>query len=373
MRRWLLLTMLSLLVWSGCDLLGSDEEDADRLVTVGVVVGNGGNFSDQNGSLTFYNPVTGQTSTLALNAFVQSLTLHKGRVYVALNTFSVGQVAVVDVAAQQLAGRIEGLPIPRYVAFASDQKAYVTNMVFGGNGLVFAVDPSNRTIVADSIEVGPFPEGIVVHEGRVYVANYGSLGAGRTISVLDAATDRVIGTLEPGCDGPKAVFVDDEDELVVVCQGKTVYNEDYSAVIERTNGQVVFMNPQTGAVVARLTFEVQLGSVNGTQVAYYAPTAEELYVISGSNRQIFRIDTDANALAATFTLPEVSDLAGLSAIAYDAAQRRIYVARLAAGPNGAPDYTAAGAVIILDRDGRQLGRFTVGPAPSHIELVQETR
>ncbi|WP_242006466.1 hypothetical protein [Rhodothermus marinus] len=372
MRRLLLLIALPLLVLSGCDLLGS-EDDGEQLVTTGVLVGNGGNFSDQNGSLTFYNPANGQTATLALNAFVQSLTLHEGRAYVVLNTFSVGHVAVVDVATQQLVGRIDGLPNPRYLAFAADNKAYVTNMIFGGNGLVFAVDPAALTIMVDSIEVGPYPEGVVAHEGRVYVANYGSLGAGRTISVIDAATDQVVGTLEPGCDGPKALFIDEEEELVVVCQGKTVYNEDYSAIIEQTNGQVVFMNPGTGAVTARLTFDVQLGSANFTQVAYYAPAAEELYVISSISNEVFRIDTDANALAATLSVPEAADLSALSAVAYDAAQRRLYVARLAAGPNGAPDYTAAGAVVILDRNGRQVGRFTVGPAPSHIELVQETR
>jgi len=98
-----------------------------------------------------------------------------------------------------------------------------------------------------------------------------------------------------------------------------------------------------------------------------------LYAISSASNQTFRIDTDANALAATLTVPEAADLSALTAVAYDAAQRRLYVARLAAGPNGAPDYTAAGAVVILDRSGRQVGRFTVGPAPSHIELVQETR
>lgn len=372
MRRLLLLMTLLLLVLSSCDLLGTDD-DTPQLVTTGVLVGNGGNFSDQNGSLTFYDPATGRTSTQALNAFVQSLTLHKGRAYVALNTFSVGHLAVVEIASQQLVGRIEGLPIPRYAAFSSDQKLYVTNMVFGGNGFVFAVDPVTRTIIADSIEVGPYPEGLVAYKGRVYVANYGSLGAGRTISVIDAATDQVIGTLEPGCDGPKAVFVDNEEELVVVCQGKTVYNQDYTEVIERTNGQVVFMNLATGAVVARLALEVQLGSANGTQAAYYASAAEELYAISSSSGKIFRINTSTNALAATLTIPNAADLAALTAVAYDAGQQRLYVARLAAGPNGAPDYTAAGAVVILDRNGQQVGRFTVGPAPSHIELVQETR
>ncbi len=372
MRRLLLLIALPLLVLSGCDLMGSDDNE-EQLVTTGVVVGNGGNFSDQNGSLSFYDPATGQTSTLALNAFVQSLTLHKGRVYVALNTFSVGHLAVVDVASQQLIGRVDNLPNPRYLAFAGDNKAFVTNMIFGGNGLVFAVNPTALAIVADSIEVGPFPEGVVAHKGRVYVANYGSLGAGRTISVIDAATDQVVGMLEPGCDGPKALFIDKEEELVVVCQGKTVYNEDYSAIIEQTKGQVVFMNPATGAVVARLNFNVQLGSANGTQVAYYAPEAEELYAISSASNQVFRIDTDANTLAATLTVPEAADLSALTAVAYDAAQQRLYVARLAAGPNGRPDYTAAGTVVILDRNGRQVGRFTVGPSPSHIELVQEMR
>ncbi|CAM3205603.1 hypothetical protein [Rhodothermus bifroesti] len=372
MRKLLLLWSLLLLVLNGCDLLGSEDDQASRLVITGVVVGNGGNFSDQNGSLTFYDPATGQTATLALNAFVQSLTLHQGRAYVALNTFSVGQIAIVDLTSRQLAGRIN-VPIPRYITFASDQKAYVTNMAFGRDGFVLAFNPVTQTLLPDTIPVGLYPEGLVAHKGRVYVANYGSLGAGRTISVIDTATDAVVQTLEPGCDGPQAVFIDAEEELVVVCLGKTVYNADYSAIIEQTNGQIVFMNPTTGVVTARLTLEVQLGSANGTQVAYYAPEVEELYAISSGSGRIFRVNTNANALAATITVPTATDLAGLSAVAYDAAQQRLYVARLAAGPNGRPDYTAAGAVVILNREGRQIDRFSVGPAPSHIALVQERR
>jgi DNA-binding beta-propeller fold protein YncE len=373
MRKLLLLLSLLVLLLSGCDLLGSDEERESRLVTTGVIVGNGGNFSDQNGSLTFYDPVTDQTTTLALNAFVQSLALHQGRAYVTLNTFSVGQIAIVDVASRQLTGRIQNVPIPRYIAFANDQKAYVTNMAFGREGFVLAFNPATQTLLPDTIAVGFYPEGLVAHKGRIYVANYGSLGAGRTVSVIDMATNAIVQTLEPGCDGPQAVFIDAEEELVVVCLGKTVYNADYSAVIERTNGQIVFVNPTTGAVNARLTLEVQLGSANGTQTAYYAPEAEELYAISSGSGRIFRVNTDANALAGTITVPAASDLVGLSAVAYDAAQQRLYVARLAAGANGQPDYRAAGAVVILNHEGRQIGRFSVGPAPSHIELVQERR
>ncbi len=372
-RALLALLVAAPLLMAGCDLFGGADDNTLVFGAVeGVVVANGGNFGDQNGFVTVYDPATGQAAPLEdLGAFGQSLALQGRRAYVALNTFSTGRIDILDLATGQRVGQIQDVPAPRYLAFVDDAKAYATNFVFGANGTVSVIDLTANKVSGAALEVGAFPEGIVVVEGRAFVANYGSLGDGTTLSVIDTRADRVVGSIDLGCDGPKDLLLDADRDVVVICQGKTIFNDDFTEILEQTNGQVVFVNPRAETVVGRITFERQLGSSNFTQSAYVAPEVDELYVLSGDAGRVYRIDTDAHALLGEIRVPEASRLAGLTAVAYDAAARRLYLARFAQGPGGAPDVAAAGSVVVLDRNGTFLDAFKVGPSPSHIELLRE--
>ena len=361
------------LVLHGCELFGGNDDD-DPLVTEGVLVANGGNFSDQNGFVTIYDPVASTALNLQdLGGFVHSVSLVDDLAYVAINTFSEGRIDVIDLATSQVVDQM-GLPSPRSMAFASDDQLYVTNLseIRGVllPGIVSVVDLSGEPTVTEQVAAGFYPEGLAASDGQVYVANSGVLGAGTTLSVIDVATNEVSSTVDLECDGPNEVFVDDQNEVVVVCEGKTVYTEDFTEIVEQTNAQVVFVDPNLLQVTSRVQFDMQVGSGNGTQSAYYAPDAEELYVISSGDSTVVRIDTNTNTLATQFTLPASDDLTGITAVAYDATTEQLYLARLPKGAGGFADYTVAGAVVVLDRAGTQVDRFTVGPAPSHIEFVR---
>ncbi|HMB90239.1 MAG TPA: YncE family protein, partial [Rhodothermales bacterium] len=271
----------------------------------------------------------------------------------------------------QRVGQIQNLPAPRSLAFVNDDKAYATNFVFGSAGLVSVIDLTTNTIQGNPIAVGNSPEGIVVIDDRAFVANYGNTGNGTTLSVIDTDTDTVVSTIDLGCDGPKDLLIDAEEEIVVVCNGKTVFNSDFTEILEQTNGQVLFVNPNSETVVDRILFDQQLGSSNFTQAAYAAPDAEEVYVIAGDDERVYRINSRTNTLATEIDLPDAPQHTGLTAVAYDAAAERLYLARFAQGASGGPDVAATGAVFVYDRSGAEVGQFTVGPSPSHIELVRE--
>lgn len=371
--RTLFLLVLALpLVLTGCELFGGDDDDPPARITTGVIVGNGGNFGDQNGFITIYDPATGTTANLTdAGAFLNSLALQGDVVYAAMNTFSTGRIDVYDLTTNARVGQIQDVPTPRFIAFVNEQKAYATNLVFGGNGTVSVLNLQTNEVVGDPIEVGVVPEGIVVVDNQAFVANNGSSGAGTTLSVINTATDRVTGTIELGCDGPKDILVDGEGELMVVCHGKTVYNDDFSQILEQTNAQVVFVNPSTETVVARIPLNLQVGATNGTQAATFSDEAEEAYVIAGGANQIFRIDTNRNTLAATLDVPPADGLVALSGVAYDGTAERLYVGRFPATPDGTADFTAAGTVIVLDRSGAIVDQFEAGAAISHILLKQE--
>jgi YVTN family beta-propeller protein len=202
-----------------------------------------------------------------------------------------------------------------------------------------------------------------VTSGRAFVAN----SADGTLTVIDTETDAVAETVGLDCTGPNEVFVDGEGEVAVVCEGGG-----------DANGEVVFVEPGTLQILARVSLPAVVGSDNFTQSAYYSALAEELYAISGSafgtgSGDVFRVDTDGNVLDATLPVPDDPALAGLTAVGYDAINEALYVARLPVGDDGSASFTARGTAVILDRDGNQMGSFRTGIAPAHIDFLRDTR
>ena len=358
---------------SGCGLFDSDDEDDNEdAIPSSLVIANGGNFSDQNGSLTFYDAEAGTTTDLTdLGAFAHSLTLRDGMAYVSLNTFATGRVDVVDLSNGAVVQQIE-VPAPRSTVFVDGGTLLATNLSnFGASGpepgILSRISLGSGT-VEPLTTVGLYPEGIVVVGSTAYVANSGNLGDGTTLSVVDLGTEAEE-RIELGCDGPNEIFVDGEGELVVVCAGKTVYNEDFSQIIEETNGQILFVNPASRQIVDRIELNLKPVSASEAQTAYLEEGSGELYVIADPTDEILRFDTSENALETRIDVPDVSGLTGLAALAYDGESELLYVARLAAGPGGVSDFTSSGAVLVLDRAGSQVDRFPVGPAPTHIEII----
>ena len=357
--------LLAALVLPGCDLFQEDEDD-ELSTPEGVVVGNLGRFGAQNGTLTFYDPQAGQVSgRRSVNALVQSLALRDERLYAVLNDGAdAGRIDVLSAEedAYTRTGQVL-FPRPPYaVAFDGDDRAYVPAQTLGeGNvatqSIVYelTLDP---LAIADSIPVGVQPVDAVVAEDKAFVSNRGSLGAGTTLSVIETGGEAA-DALELGCDGPGALFADGEDEVVVICQGKTVYDENFD-VVDQTPGQVLFVDPEGETITRRLDgFDVQLGA------ATYSKETEELFVTNGSDR-VFRLDTDANARASTIQVPPEEGLSGLGALAYDDADRRLYLGRRDAGD----PFSAAGTVAVYERTGAETfertGDFVAGIDPEAI-------
>jgi DNA-binding beta-propeller fold protein YncE len=374
--RTVLPLLLGILLLSGCDLFGGDDDGGPSLETTGVFVANGGNFSAQNGTITVYDPKADQATTpadLALNAFVNSIELHQGRLYAQLNTgFNSGRVNIIDPDSYATTAQSDSLGATRSVAFpeADTTRGYVSTL----RGTVRRFDPISGALEGPSINVGPSASELVAADGKVFTTIPDtSLALSDTISnngsklaVFDIGSPSSVRTIELGCDGPTAIAQDEEEELAVVCTGRTVFNSNFEAV-ERTDGAVLFVDPETETVVERIPASVQLGSITGAQVAHYDPASELLHAVSSRNREILRVDTDANARLETISVPEDSSLLGIAATAYDGTTQELYVART----DVQDPFEAAGTVIVFGSSRDVVNRFTVGPAPSHIEIRRQ--
>lgn len=347
-----LLPLLLLLTLAGCDLLGSDDDGAAP--ARGILVANQGNFTAGDGSVTAYDPGTGQAADVLgadgqLGTIVQSLLATDDRVYVLGNTGD--RIDVLDAATYARVGQIAGVPSPRYMAVVGDT-GYVTGLYAG---VVTVVDLNANAVVGD-VAVGANPEDVAVVGTRLFVANHG-FGAGTTVDVVDTAARRVVQRIDVDCDGPRFLEADRDGDVWVFCTGQTLYDAEFNVVGE-TDGAVRVLDAATGAVAARLAVDGRLGTQGPGQDAWLAPEADEVFVIK-DQREVLRFDTRTNAARGGFAV--AGDPVG--AVAYDAGAERLYLGRV-------PGFTDAGYVTVHDRDGSQTARFPAGVAPAYI-VVQE--
>ncbi|MFB3132151.1 MAG: YncE family protein, partial [Rhodothermales bacterium] len=142
--------------------------------TLGVYIANQGNFFDENGSITFYNPITNETTEVLedVATIFQSVEVFNGRVYAVANTG--GRIDVLNAETNERQPSISGLTNPRYIAFASETKAYVTNQVFRFGGVTdksfVSIIDLETGVVGDTLQVPGQPDHIVVAGTRAYVA-----------------------------------------------------------------------------------------------------------------------------------------------------------------------------------------------------------
>jgi len=168
-----LLLLLLTLPLSGCDLVGTDDNDS-AVVTDGAYVANQGNFSDGNGSVTLYDPDS-QASTEAvgnLSSIVQSIALRSDRLYLTAN--SGGRLDVFDADDQSPLRQLTGLSGPRYLTLPDDDTAFLTSQQSFGSSdpdSVHVLDANGSSVeVTESLAVPGTVEGVTHTGSRVYAA-----------------------------------------------------------------------------------------------------------------------------------------------------------------------------------------------------------
>ena len=351
--RPVLLAVLALAV-AACDSGGPD--DAGRA----LYVGNAGNFSDNNGSLTRYVLETGETAQDAvpgLGGLVQGLVSTGDELFVLLNfgdSFSTGR-GRIDVVGRA-GGRLRQIDVrtPRGLGGGptltdAGGSAYVSNLY---DDTVTPVDLATGT-AGTPIPVGRRPEGVVAVAGRVYVGN-ADFGKGTTVSVVQGGA--ITETLADVCAGPRTLLADRQQEVWIVCTGRS----DFQTGAVTAPGQVVVLDGATGAVRQRFTVEGEtLGSFTFGQDGFVTADGREVFVVADG--AVLRFDADDNRLVARIEVPG----APVGAVAYDAEAGRLYVGRADADN----PYTVDGVVTVHDLGGAEVGRFRAGIAPAALAFA----
>jgi DNA-binding beta-propeller fold protein YncE len=323
----------------------------------GVLVVNEGLQGQDNSTLTFHDPATGETVQdffarrnpgLRLGDTGNDIDIRNDRAYIVVSRSQ--NIEVLELPSGRSLGRIRiGGGDPRKLAIVDDSTGFVT--LFSDE--VVRVDLRRFTVGARA-PVGPAPEGLAAIAGRVFVANSG-MGFLRqrepkagTVSVLDARTGGETALLHPG-PNPQSLLADTARGLVLV---------QYGMPDADSLGGVVAYDALTLA-------EVRRWSVRGAGVAgEMALDAERglLYVVDGEG-SLVRIAVSSPAGPQRFLLQSPPSRLGFYGVGVSPTDGAIYASYVTS-------YVLPGAVIVYERDGRLRGRFDAGLNPSSFGFFQ---
>lgn len=320
----------------------------------GVFIVNEGNFNYGGASLSYYqhdskhleNEVFQRANAMRLGDVAQSMVVRDGVGWVVVNNSHV--IFAIDTETFREVGRITDLPSPRYIAFVSDEKAYVSQI---DSDRIIIINPKTFSIMGEILcpMTTPYRTGsteqMVIVGDHLYVACWSYQ---KRILKIDTRTDEVVDFVDIGLQ-PKSIVKDRNDKLWVVSDGGYEGN-----VLGYESAKLYRLNPENLAV--EQIFELGLNtSGSATRSASRLKINEQgdtLYWIDGG---VWRMSIDATELPAE---PFIKPLSGT--------QRCLYYA-LGVAPDtediyvgDAIDYQQRSVIYRFSREGELLDSFTAG-------------
>lgn len=307
--KGLLLGLLALSLWN-CKTTDPEPTPYES----GVLILNEGNFSQNNGTISFL-PRTGSTvatnifqaanPSLALTGGVQGYTEVNGKGLILVDNSSAAQdkVEIVDYNTFKSRATLKTPDIenPRQVIPAGPNKAYVSCWDVSGDfnagtfykdpGYIAVVDLNTNTVVK-KIPAVKGVEKMVVAGTEVFVGS-GTYTGSKTLLIIDLNNDTEKQRIDFGST-PEPIALDANGKLWI-----------------QTGNDLVQIDPTSRAVAKRLTFAARPGSVviSADKKAFY-------YTLSGKT---YRLSIDATAATGSQVLAR-----SFNALGIDPQTKRIY-------------------------------------------------
>ncbi len=317
----------------------------------GAFIVNEGNFTHGNASLSFFNAQAGlvlnnvfqQANNAPLGDVANSMVVEDTLGYIVVNNSDKIEVISVNTFRRVKTITLPAGSSPRNMVMLGDGRAYVTELF---NNAVLIVDVKTGAVTG-SIPVGPNPEGLLLINDKVLVANSG-FGSGHTVSVISTASNSVVDTIRVG-DGPQWIEIDPQGEINVLCGGS--FGSDFSSPDDDTPGGVWVLNAGNFAVTDSL-------------VLPKGDHPSELSISKGGNGYFLNNGTLTQYNTSTYKIENSSVVKG----AYYHVRVNDDTATLYL--LNAKDFVAPGELQVRDFNGNLLGSFTVGIIPGFVAFVK---
>ena len=340
---------------------GTEEEPFDARGR-GVFILCEGNFNAGNATLSYYNPETKTVENAVfqrandrkLGDTGQSITLHRGTAYIAVENSAIiwsVDASTFRVKGQLTAGQTEHMINPRYIHFLSDTKAYVTDLYAP---FITVFNPQTMTYTASISTEQPEAFGYssteqLVQYGHEVFTNCWSYS--NKLLIIDTRIDQLTDSIPLSSWQPKSMALDASGKLWVVTDG------GYETTEESFSDNIPHLY-RIDAATHRVELDQTLDTDEGSVVLATSPDATTLYLI---NNDVYRMSiTDAHLPVRPFIQAERNERGirhKLYGIGVDPHNGELYIA-------DAVDYSQSGVVRRYSAEGELIDQFRVGINPN---------
>lgn len=345
---FLLTALLTLNLFVSCS------DDDGQPTPPGVVpdhalfVVNAGNWGSGNATLSLYDPATQEVTNeifAALNGYklgdtAQSMVINDDIAWVVVNNSHI--IYAIDLKTMKEKGRITGVHSPRYICFASDEKAYISQMY---SNKITVFNPKTYTvtgtITCSNMDTNNgSTEEMIYEDGYLYVACWSYQ---KELLKIDTRTDKVVATLEVGIQ-PASMVEDDNNKLWVLCDG----GQWDGNPIGFEAPTLCRINPKTMSIEATFTF------TKGDYLSKIRINEEENRLYWINNGALYRMSINDQTLPTT---PYIQGEGMFYAVTLDPKNEDIYLA-------DAIDYQQQGIIYRYTAAGQPIHSFYGGIIPT---------
>ncbi|MGN6647667.1 MAG: YncE family protein [Cytophaga sp.] len=229
-----------------------DTDPLPDLHNTGIYVVNEGNFMSGNGGVSFFDTLTNQVTqdlfflknTRQAGDVCQSLNYFNNQFYLVVNNSGKIEVLNDDFVNTKTIG---GLTSPRYIAFASNNKGYISDLY--GKGV--SVLNTLTATIEKKISINYWTEELLVFKDTLYVTS----PASRYLYLIDTRTSLLRDSIDIGF-GSSSITLDANNKLWILCDGnkdksilpamicmdpvnrgieRTIFAADYSSYASKLN------------------------------------------------------------------------------------------------------------------------------------------
>lgn len=367
MKKYLLglaVLLMGTAVMTSCDPAEDYPETYLQEYSTGAYVVNAGNmYSNIESSLTaidYASSTATQNVFKAANGRSLGNTANDGivygnKIYLAVDQSNTIEVidkttkkSIKQIKTTDLLGNAEGVE-PRHI-IADGGKVYFTTY----GGYVAAVDTISFAL-QKKWQVGSYPEGLVIGNGNLYVANSNYGKGGGNISCINLSNDKVDTKNIEGVNNPTGIYY--AAGLLYVLDNQ-YYDASYNAYGENTLRTVEFAQGKSQKVAdGNYAVCVTPGATTRTDVEKVRPY---FYVLNAP----FGGTPSVSVLVAGSTQPQAMTLSEMPVspcgIFADPLNGHIFVLSYRLGDSGYADYNGNGYVVEYDSAGQKQHEYETG-------------
>jgi hypothetical protein len=331
-RLHLIQVLIAVIVLYSCKPPAKENDPLPDLQEKGIYVVNQGNFQAGNGSVSFYNYSTDVTTSDLFSLennrpagdVCQSLYFYNNSFYLVVNNS--GKIEVMNPSFVSTF-TIQNLTSPRYIAFGSNTKGYVSDLYANG----VSVFNTLTNVIEKKIRINYWTEELITYKDTIYVTSPTS----NYLYLINTTTDMLIDSINIGY-GSSAIALDTNKNLWILTSGDSLMNIKPS---------VIAINPANRQVI----FTQQFANVSANQSDLnYNPADGYVYWIDGD---VKRLNTQNTSIPAqVFISASGRNLYGLG---IDMENGYVIV-------SDAGDYVRRSIIYVYSKNGNLVTSFTAG-------------